>query len=438
MTGLPLDGVRVIDLTGVWAGPFGTLLLADLGAEVIRVEPRQVFQPSGRGGSPRPTKAQIANMRLYSQYPNMEPGDRPWNRSAFTNPQIRNKLSLTLDIRRPEGRRIFERLLKLSDVLFANTVTDTVEGLKITYEDLKAIKEDIIVLHAPGMGLTGPYRNYRLHGATLEAATGFTALRGYADVHPSQNASTYVGDFAAGSQGAFAVLAALHYRNLTGRGQGIDLSQGENALHYLGPAILDYTANGRIQQPQGNHDPRAAPQGCYPCKGGDQREGFGSWVAISVFSDDQWGGLCRALGNPAWAQEERFSDSWGRGQHHDELDRLLGEWTAQHDQYAVMHLLQAQGVPAGPVLSVKDAFADPHLRDRGFFESVTQEDCGTHLYPGMLFKLSKTPLSIRTPPVRLGEHNEYVYKELLGLTAEEYVELEREGHIGMDYPPHLR
>jgi crotonobetainyl-CoA:carnitine CoA-transferase CaiB-like acyl-CoA transferase len=158
---------------------------------------------------------------------------------------------------------------------------------------------------------------------------------------------------------------------------------------------------------------------------------------ITVYSDDDWRGFCRALGNPPWSQEERFSDALSRWKNQDELDKLIEEWTLRHDHVAVMHLLQKEGVACGPVEDQRDAYNDTQLKDRGFFEQLTHVDCGTHLYPGMLYKLSKTPLSIRLPPCRLGEHNEYVYKKVIGVSDQEYAALEKAGHIGMDFDPSI-
>ena len=193
---------------------------------------------------------------------------------------------------------------------------------------------------------------------------------------------------------------------------------------------MDYTMNRRVQRSLGNRDLHsAAPCGCYRCKGDDR------WVTITVGADRQWEGFCRALGNPSWTKEERFGNVLGRHGNQDELDKLIEEWTTRHDHYAVMHMLQKEGVPAGPVMDERDLYNDPHLKERGFHERVTHPEAGTHLYPGLIWKASKTPNSIRTPACLLGEHNEYVYKKVIGVSDQEYIELEKEGHIGMDFVP---
>ena len=200
-------------------------------------------------------------------------------------------------------------------------------------------------------------------------------------------------------------------------------------MPHLGQAVMDYSMNGRVQGTVGNRDVglSMAPHGCYRCKGDDR------WVVIAVGSDEEWQGLCRAMGNPPWTKERRFSDALGRVKHHGELERLIEGWTVQHDHYALMHILQREGVPAGPVMDGRDCYNDPHLKDRGLFERVTHPDAGTHDYPGMIVKMSGIPLLYRMPAPCLGEHNEYVYKKLLKVSDEEYARLEQEQHIGRDY-----
>ena len=433
MAKLPLEGVRIIDLCVVWAGPFVTQILADLGAEVIKVENIHHWQPFTRGLRARPTKKELENQIPYlGGYPDMEPGVRPWNRSPNTNNLLRNKYSMTVDIRTPEGMKTFKRLVKVSDVVCENNVTETMEKLGISYEMLREVKSDIIFVRVPAYGNTGPYKKYRGLGVHLESVIGHSLLRGYPDMDPSANTAVYMGDYAAGAQGAFAVITALHYRKRTGKGQLIELSQAENAISLLGEAIMDYTMNGRIQTTMGNRDNfGSAPCGAYRAKGQNR------WVTITVSTDNEWQGLCEAMGNPGWCQEERFADQLSRWHHHDALDALLEEWTSQYDNYELFHTLQKHGVPAGPVMHAGDAYSDPHIKARKFFKKLTHADAGTHRYPGVMFKMSRSPIEVRTPPARLGEHNEYVYKQVLKTSDEEYARLEREGLIGTEYDPEI-
>lgn len=433
MAGLPLEGVRVLDLTVVWAGPFGTMLLADMGAKVIRVENVNVWPTYTRGIMARPPKELAAQYLPWTLgYPDRDPGQRPWNRVSMFNAHARNKLSCTIDLTHPRGRELFWHLVPLCDIVYENNAPETMEKLGITYETLRAARPDIIYVQVPGYGATGPYRNYRALGVHLEGAVGHTLLRTYPDLDPSQTSAVYTGDYLAGAVGAFAALLALHYRRRTGRGQHIDLAQAENAIAMLFQAYMDYALNGRIQTSLGNRDP-AAVQGCYPCR----EEGRDRWVVITIRTDEEWQGFCRALGDPDWAHDPKFADPAQRRRHQDELDRHIADWTSQHTSYEVMHILQRHGVPAGAVMDAKDACEDPHLNARGFFQELHQEDCGTHRYPGLLWRYSRTPMSIRRGPVRLGEDNEYVYKELLGVSEEEYRTLEAQGLLGTDYAPHI-
>lgn len=428
MAKLPLEGIRVVDITVVWAGPFGTQLLADWGAEVIRVESRQRWQFATRGFMAHPPKSMFTGPGgLTTTVPNREPGERPWNRFSFFNAHARNKLSMTVDLTRPEGLDIFRRLVKASDLVMENNAAGTLDSLGIGYSALKEWKPDIILISMPGLGTTGPRKDWRAYGSQLESYIGHTLLRGYPDADVTANTPTMHCDAVGGAAGAFAALAALHYRNRTGNGQFVDLAQIEASIPQFGELILDWTMNQRLPATApGNRHPSAI-QGCYKCKGEDR------WVDITIPSDEEWNGFCQALGNPPWTKEERFSDVLSRHKNHDDLDRLIEGWTLQHDNYEVMHILQGHGVPAGPVMTERDIFNDPNYNERDFFEEVTQADCGTHLYPGIAWKLSKTPNSIRTPPCLFGEHNEYVYKKVIGVSDEEYAGLMKAGHIGTDF-----
>ena len=267
---------------------------------------------------------------------------------------------------------------------------------------------------------------------SLEAFSGHTLLRGYPDVDPSAIPSTpqsVTSDGAAGAAAAVAALMALHLRDRTGKGQLIEMAQVENFMPLLGQAFMDYSLNRRIQKPQGNRHSSAAPCDVYPCSGED------CWVGITVYDDEQWQGLRRVLGDPEWARDARFDTVLGRHRNQDEMDSRIAEWTSSHEKYEVMHLLQGQGVPCGPVINDADAFSDPHLLERGCFQDVEAHGMGSYQMPGPIWRMSETPLSIRHRAPDLGEHNEYVYKELLGYSDQEYNRLEAEGHIG-DAPAH--
>jgi crotonobetainyl-CoA:carnitine CoA-transferase CaiB-like acyl-CoA transferase len=229
---------------------------------------------------------------------------------------------------------------------------------------------------------------------------------------------------------ALAAQMGLYARQRTGRGQRIDLSMVENFVGLIGHVILDYTFNKRIQQSLGNRD-YFAVQGCYPCAGDDR------WLVLTIADDEAWSRFKTALGEPAWTSDPRLQTPSGRYAEHDLVDARIRDWSRSLScEEAVQHL-RAAGVSAGPVLDDADAYADPHLQARGYFQQVTQADAGTHRYPGPPYQSRRAPLTVRHPPVRLGEHNDYVYRELLGVTAEEFAALEAEGHIGTEYAAHI-
>ena len=431
MPRLPLEGLRVLEITVVWAGPYCGSFLADLGAEVIRVESTKTFVPLTRGAAPHPDQAVIDNLPLYSGgVPGRVPGARPFNRSPMFNSHARNKRSMTVNLLDAGGRAIFDRLVAVSDVLIENNPTETMEKLGISYESLRAVKDDIIMLRMPAYGNTGPYRNYRAHGVHIEGVVGHTMLRGYPDTDPSYNTTVLMSDAAAGAQGAFATLAALHYRKRTGRGQLVELGQAENVFPYLGEYYLDYGMNGRTHETLGNRHPRAL-QGCYPCA--PEAGNTDRWVVITIYDNAQWQGLCDIIGASDLASDKDLDGAAARLLRHDAIDARIAQWTRTQTPKSAMQTLQERGIPAGAVMNQADAFADPHLQSRAFFAEAYQEDCGAHLYPGPLYKMSATPLGIRRGPVMLGQDNEYVYRELLGYSAAEYAEFAAMGHIGTDY-----
>ena len=435
--GLPLAGIRAVGVTAVLAGPYASQLLADWGCEVISVESTQRRQLQTRGFSlrfPEGKKVKVEDGAPWPWgYPDGKPGERPWNRFSAFNAHNRNKLAMTVDLTKPKGMEILRRLVRLSDIFIENNTPSTMDHLGITYEWLKEARPDIIAIRMPAFGLSGPYKDYRTFGSGPEATVGFAWLRGYTDLDKSvSTTSTAHCDATGGVNAALAVLMALHYRRRTGRGQLIELAQVEGFIPQLGEAVMDYTMNRRIQNSLGNRDLHgAAPCGNYRCKGNDR------WVSITVRGDQEWESFCRALGNPEWTKDAKFSTALSRYRNQDDLDKLVESWTLEHDHYAVMFMLQEAGVAAAPLLDGADAYRDQHLAEMGIFEKVTHPEAGTHSYSGIGWTQARTPNHIRRYACLLGEDNEYVYKELLGVSDEEYAELEREGHIGVDFAPHV-
>ncbi len=441
---LPLEGVRVAAITVVWAGPHVTQLLAEWGADVIQVEPVNRMQPFTRGAENVPTRKQMlrgAARGVQPQYPDADPGAEPWNRSASFNSHARNKRSMTCDIMSAEGRAAFLKLIERCDVLVENNVPQTIDRAGIGWDELQAVNPRLIMLRMPAFGLEGPYSSYRAFGLHVEAMVGHTHLRGYPDTRPGGTGETLASDGLAGVQGAVAVLMALRHRERTGEGQLIEMPLNEGFVPTLAEFLFEHTMNHVNPPPQANRHRWNAPHNVYRCLGDDQ------WIAIDVETDAQFLALCNALSGGRGGtgdvdighapQDARFATARLRLQHVETLDQLVGAATASWDKQELFHALQAAGVCAAPVNDPLEALSDPHLRAVGFFEEQTIEGVGTHDYPGLTIQMRRTPNQLRTPPPRLGEHNEEIYGGLLGYSSEQLAELERKGLVGTAYPPEL-
>lgn len=429
---LPLDGVRVVDLTGVWAGSFSTALLADLGAEVLKAENQYVWQPLTRGPRARPTPEEARAWPASTSFPDDDPGPRPWNCCSLFVGMFRNKRSFTVDLRRAEGLAILGHVVARSDVVIENSAVGTMEKLGVTWEWLRERRADVIFVRASGYGLTGDYADARTLGAHLEGVMGHQLLRGYADAPPNAKSAIFSADYTSGAQIALAVLMALWHRRNTGRGQLIELAQAENAAAMFAQAYLDYSLNGEVERAAGNRSIHGhAPCGVYPCRpDGDGGPGDDRWIAISVTDDGEWAALRSAMGDPGWAADAALASAAGRFARHDAIDAHLGEWTRGFDDEALFHRLQGAGVPAVPVLPGWRVLGDPHVRARGLYEECDLPDGrGRYACPGPLYALPACEGGIRRAPVAMGQDNDYVYRELLGVSDGEYARLAAEGHV---------
>jgi crotonobetainyl-CoA:carnitine CoA-transferase CaiB-like acyl-CoA transferase len=430
---LPLDGVRVVDLTVAWAGPYATQLLAEWGAEVIRVEPRTRIQPTTRSfEAPAPPEVQrqvLASGQTMGGYPDLDAGEDPWNRGSSFNSHARNKLSMTADITRPQGREAFLRLVEVSDVVVENNVPETIEKTGLTYEQLVERNPRLIMLRMPAFGLSGPYKNYRAYGTHIEAMVGHHYIRNYPDAMLEAAGDVFTGDAVNGINGALGVAMALRHRQRSGLGQLIELPQAEAFLPMLGDFILDYSVNGRDEGAQGNAHRSHAPHNYYPCAGDD------SWIGIDCDSDGAWQAICEVLGAADLAQDPRFRSGVERFERRRELDEALAGHTRRHDAQALFLSLQAAGVIAAPVQNEAAAYACPQLAERGFFEAVTSPNTGTHAYPGLIFRMARTPNAIRRASPDLGEDSDYVYREVMGYGEAEYGALLDSGDAGLNYAP---
>ncbi|MDD5288937.1 MAG: CoA transferase [Dehalococcoidales bacterium] len=418
MATMPLKGLRVLDLSRVWAGPLLCRLLADFGAEVIKIEPmfgRQLI--SG-----------VKNLaRILPDFPNGEIGERHWNRHGSFNDLNRNKLGITLNLSMPPAIEIFKKLVKISDIVVENYTPRVMSNFGIDYPVLKEIKPELIMISMTGYGKNGPYRDYPAFGTNTEGIAGLTSLMGYIGGRPNLMGVAW-SDPTAALNGLGAILTALWGRNSTGKGQYIDLSMAEATVSLIGETILGYEMNKKLPSLMSNRHQYMAPHGCYRCRGNDM------WVAIAVASDEEWRAFCQVIGNPDWVKEAKFADQLSRWKNQDELDELIRNWTIQHDHYEVMHTLQAAGVACGAALTGKEILNNPHLKERKFFAELDHPDAGRHSYAGVPVKLSETPATFRMAAPTLGEHNEYVLGKLLGLSEKEISQLTENKVIG-NMPP---
>lgn len=389
---LPLAGIRVLDLSRAWAGPYGTRYLADFGADVIKVE-------SAKFGDPR------------------EPANPSYGEVN------RNKRPITLNFQTAAGRELLKRLVAISDVVVENFSPRVMAKYELDYAHLCEVRPDLIMVSLPGYGSFGPHRNFVSFGGPLMAYTGMALLWGYPDSPPDARVKVAQPDYISSTTQAMAVIAALHHRARTGQGQYIEIAQVETAIATLELAYLDYFANGAVAEPRGNRDPNAVPQGCYPCLGHE------AWCVISCTSDAQWQALVALMEDETLANDPDLKTAEGRWARHDELDARISAWSQAWTPYQLMRELQAVGVPAGMMQTAEDLWRDPHLRARNYTVMMEHLDLGMVEHPGMTVKLHDTPGQTQRPVGRLGEANEAVFRGLLGLSPDEIAQLAEAGVI---------
>lgn len=409
MTRMALEGVRVVEFGQLIAIPFATKLLADMGAEVIRIE----------------SCTRLDGYRVSGFYKNDTSGEF-WNRAVNFYEQNRNKKSLTLDLAQERARETLRDLVAVSDVFAENFTPRVIRNFGLEYEDLRRIRPDIIMVSSTGYGHTGPWSGFGAIGYGTEAASGLSSVTGYRDGPPTIPELPYA-DYTAGEHTVFAIMAALAHRAMTGRGQFIDISQTQTLSATVPEPLMDFTFNGRVQGRAGNRDDIYAPQGTYPCTGED------IWISISIRSDGEWASLCEILDRSEWMDDPRFASGPARAVNHDDLDKMLAQATSSWDARELEAALQARQVPAGAVLDGKALLFDDHLNERGFFE-VVEHPPGTNMpplpYASRPWKFDRTPGSIRRAAPTLGEHNSEVLRDILGLPESDTDAMERAGIIG--------
>lgn len=403
-----LSHVNVLDLSWVAAGPLTGVLLAYFGATVVRCESAYRVDPA-RGTAPlAERKAGV-------------------NRSGYYNALNLGKLGVSVNLNTSAGREVIDRFVEWADVIIQAFTPGTTKRWGLDYATLQARKPEIIVVSLSLQGQTGPHAAMRGLGFQVHGMSGMASLIGWPDRGPTGFAHAYP-DYVVPLPVVFATIAALDYRDRTGKGQEIDLAQMEGIIHATDTAIPDASVNGRIQERAGNQLmggdlPRTAPHGVYPARGENR------WIAIAVFSDGEWRALCDVLGQPQWVDDPRFATLEDRCQNADDLDALIAAQSVRFEEKELMASLQALGVAAGVVNDQQGLVEDPQLAARGHFRPLTHPEFGE--YPSEVFggRLSLTPPTVQRHAPLMSEHNEYVLRELLHFSEDDFTRLVAEGGV---------
>lgn len=394
----PLHGYRVLDFGWVLAGAIPGMVLADMGAEVIKVESRQ----------------RLDYMRLGRPIIGTKPD--PEQHPMFHNVN-RSKLGIALNTGHPEAVELARRLAGHCDVVIENFSPGVMHRLGLGYETLRQIKPDIIMASISSNGQTGPLRDLRAYAPSVGALAGLDSTIGYEGERLLGMKHAYA-DICGALHAIFAITAALYRRRRNGKGQYIDVSMLRATAATMGAGLMEYVMTGRVMRPKGNHDPVMAPYGNYPCQGDDR------WVSIAVRTEDEWQGLKRAMGEPGWTDKPFFSSRYARLEHRRELDQHLSAWTMLRPAEENMELLQAHGVAAIPVMGAEERLFNAHFRDRELYQDIDHPALGTEPIFNLMWKLSRTPPAIQRHAPLMGEHNHQVFGGILGLPDAEIQRLE--------------
>jgi len=406
---LPLEGLRVVDSSYMFAGPYAGAMLADLGAEVIKIEgpARRDFT---RGGA------------FSGLLPDNRPGDDPWNQTSTYNLLNRGKKSLVVDLKTDEGREILRDLIVGADVLVENFTPRVMRGWGMDYPALKKLNPGLIHVSNTGYGHSGPYSPYPAQATSQEATHGLAAVTGYPGGLPQKAGQSYV-DFVAAWACVFSALMGLRYRRRFGRGLWVDVAMYQLGCFNISEFLLDRAANGVEVERIGNRHRQFAPQGVYPCAGRDE------WCALSVRDDHEWQALCTLIGAPDLAQT--YADVAARRANHDAIDAAIAQWTRGRGKIDAMHELQDAGVPAGAVLDAQDLHTNPHLRARGLLERIhypPERGLGdSRVVIGRPWRFGGFDASIRQAAPTFGQHNAEVLTQVLGQSPERVADLQARG-----------
>ena len=398
----PLHGIRIIDLSMGWAGPLAARNLADLGADIIKVESCENFDW----------------WRSWEATQEWIDEDGAEKSPAF-NSVNRNNRNITLDLSNPKGRELLLRLIRTANAVMENFSGSVLPKLNLSYDIFKKEKEDIILLSMHAFGSTGPWKMFRAYGSTVEQSSGLPHVNGVSSDPPMMHHIAY-GDAVAGLNGVSALLVALRHQAKTGKGQFIDLSQVESLFPLVAHGITEFTANGKEPLRNGNKSKFFAPNGVYPCKGEDK------WIVIQVLNEDQWLSFQELVGTPL----KDFGDLKDRLSRLEDLDKAISEWTSSKESQRLMYVLQAAKIAAASTHTMPTLLNDPHLNSRNFWQWLNRAVVGNQPNPSAPFMVNGNRLPINTPAPTLGQHNQEVLTEILELNQTEIDELEEIGIIG--------
>ncbi len=407
MAGQIFEGLKVADFSWAAAGPQVGRELAEHGATVVRVESHTHLDP----------------IRTFQPFKDAKPGV---DRGAFFCEYNTNKMSISLDLTKPKSREVALQLVKWADLVTESLAPGAMAEMGLDYESCRKVNPEVIYLSTSQQGESGPHHRFKGVGHHVNAVAGYCSTTGWPDSDPTMIYTAY-SDFVAPWYSLIAIMGALMRRRKTGKGMRIEQSQLECGVSFLAPHLLNWAANGRDLERRGNRDFYMSPHGVYPCRGNDR------WVAIAVQNDDQWRCFCDVIGNPEWAGSPRFATVVSRKQNEDELDKLIGEWTRAFTPEQVMTMMQESGIPAGVVQTAEDLLNDPQMKYRQHFRVLNHPVIGNHSYHAPAYKLSETPCDIKRAGPTLGQDNQHVYKDILGMTDDDISDLIAEGVITTEY-----
>ena len=383
----PMSGFRILDMTWWGVGPYCTFLCALMGAECLKIE------SATRGPEFMRRQARMHELNV-------------------------NKLGVTLNLKHPKTLELVKRLVAVSDAVVENFSPGVLARLGLGYSELRKCNPSIVLASLSAHGATGPERNGKGLAAIFGAVGGASFITGYEDGPPVELRLS--ADLAAGTAFCYALLSALYYAKTRGQGLYIDGASREVMSATIGEVLMDAEVNHRDQRRQGNDRPSMAPHNVYRCAGEDR------WVSIAVSCQDEWEALCEAIGKREWRTDPRFVDQTSRWLHKEDLDVLLSEWTRRQDAATAAETMQRRGVPATECCNARDLLGDAHLWERGLFVHTQDEDGGAYVMTGGPWRFSQTPWSITSRPPKMGEHNEHVLVDLLGIDRPSFEELVRQ------------